>query len=867
MGRRGRGFAVAVATTVFLIVVSAGISRADMVPWWNLAYRYRVPMAVQNNGTMLVKAHYPVGDSFETKSLVSAGKVQESGNDLRIVWYDGLTSTEVDRHPLYMNSDSTEIWFSTIDDIGPGGADNSYWLYYGNPDAPEWQDDWNTVFAPHNDPDTRALWHLETGSGIVALDSSGHANHGALLNMGEESWSRGRFGLGLVFDGVNDRVHVDGDSSLAVDSGITLEGFVWLPSYFSGFSNSGDLCLYDKGNYTMWLDCQTGRLVFELADCAPANWALEYDTPSKRINCFARYGQKLYAGSGDAGLLYTYDGATWTSQDLTGEADIQCLAIYDGKLYAGTGSYLLDGGGKIYVYDGSIWSLEYDTPSKDIFCMAVYNGKLYAGSGDAGVVYIYDGTTWTSKDISGDLDIQSMAVYDGKLYAGTGVYVGTGGKGEIRVYDGTSWSMAYDTPSKDIFCMSVYCGKLYAGSGDMGLVYTYDGMNWKSEDITAQNDVESFAVYDGKLYAGTGKFLGGAGIIYVCDEVSWSLAYDSAIKDVLAMCRYKGKLYVGGSDQGRVERYGNNEFLWSGRTFWLGQRWFHVAGTYDGSAMKIYIDGAQNAFKTATLTCIETSDKDLHIGCDYSKAYFNGRVDGLAISSVSKTSFPYAGILPDPVVSHGGEEHRDDTPPEVGVTVPNGGEMYLVSDTVNIQWLAIDEYGVDSINIFYTTNAGYTWMSVAHGLHNSSSYPWIVPDSPSDSCLVKIAAFDPSLNQGSDESDGLFMIHLTGITEETCKGGLLQKHALLGHWPNPFETSTTISYVIPGPGSARVSLKVYDTAGRVVRSLMEGEKPSGQYATPWDGRDRNGRDVVSGIYFCHYEIETTSVTEQMVLIR
>jgi hypothetical protein len=67
--------------------------------------------------------------------------------------------------------------------------------------------------------------------------------------------------------------------------------------------------------------------------------------------------------------------------------------------------------------------------------------------------------------------------------------------------------------------------------------------------------------------------------------------------------------------------------------------------------------------------------------------------------------------------------------------------------------------------------------------------------------------------------------------------------------PNPFNPSTTVEYrVADGAGQVPVSLRVYDLAGRMVRSLVETTHGPGTYQAPWDGRDDAGRTVSTGVY-------------------
>jgi hypothetical protein len=83
------------------------------------------------------------------------------------------------------------------------------------------------------------------------------------------------------------------------------------------------------------------------------------------------------------------------------------------------------------------------------------------------------------------------------------------------------------------------------------------------------------------------------------------------------------------------------------------------------------------------------------------------------------------------------------------------------------------------------------------------------------------------------------------------------------NYPNPFNPQTTISYQLPV--FSRVTLKIYDTLGKDVRTLVNENKSAGYHSVMWDGRDNSGRQVTSGIYF--YKIAFNSNNQRMSKIR
>jgi hypothetical protein len=90
---------------------------------------------------------------------------------------------------------------------------------------------------------------------------------------------------------------------------------------------------------------------------------------------------------------------------------------------------------------------------------------------------------------------------------------------------------------------------------------------------------------------------------------------------------------------------------------------------------------------------------------------------------------------------------------------------------------------------------------------------------------------------------------------------------LAQNYPNPFNPTTTIRYSIKNRG--RVTLRVYNVAGQLVRTLVAGAQAprADGFAVTWDGRNEAGTAVSSGIYF--YKLVTPGFTQtrKMVLLK
>jgi len=85
------------------------------------------------------------------------------------------------------------------------------------------------------------------------------------------------------------------------------------------------------------------------------------------------------------------------------------------------------------------------------------------------------------------------------------------------------------------------------------------------------------------------------------------------------------------------------------------------------------------------------------------------------------------------------------------------------------------------------------------------------------------------------------------------------------NYPNPFNPQTTISFTLPH--TDRVELKVFDTRGRLVRTLLDGSLESGVHSSVWNGRNDQGAEAASGTYFYVLRTSGETLREKMTLLK
>lgn len=118
---------------------------------------------------------------------------------------------------------------------------------------------------------------------------------------------------------------------------------------------------------------------------------------------------------------------------------------------------------------------------------------------------------------------------------------------------------------------------------------------------------------------------------------------------------------------------------------------------------------------------------------------------------------------------------------------------------------------------------------------------------------------------GSNRGDDRFRVGEgagTSSEESTPSSGL----TLLGNVPNPFNPSTRIHYRVP-EGGADLRLEIHDLAGRRVRMLLDGFESEGDKQVAWNGKDDQGEDLPSGVYFYRLSTSDRRQSGKMTLLK
>ena len=175
---------------------------------------------------------------------------------------------------------------------------------------------------------------------------------------------------------------------------------------------------------------------------------------------------------------------------------------------------------------------------------------------------------------------------------------------------------------------------------------------------------------------------------------------------------------------------------------------------------------------------------------------------------------------------------------------------------INVVALAINSSGdifagTFGGGVFRSPDNGDTWSPINTGLTNTN--------------VVALA-----INSSGDIFAGTFgggvfrSVESTTAVEEIATR-IPSSFALEQNYPNPFNPSTTIEYSVQKAGI--VQIKIHNTLGQLVRTLVNESRPIGEYSTAWDGKNDSGRKVTSGTYFYRLQFGDFISIKKMLLIR
>ena len=285
-------------------------------------------------------------------------------------------------------------------------------------------------------------------------------------------------------------------------------------------------------------------------------------------------------------------------------------------------------------------------------------------------------------------------------------------------------------------------------------------------------------------------------------------------------------------------------------------QWVHLAATYDGSLMSVYVDGnfiAQQNYSGS----INRLNTIIHIGTETnaSEQFWDGIIDEVRIWNVARTQQQILEFM-----------HKPLTGTEQGLFAYwqfDEGEGTIAYDK------SINGYhGMLMGGVEWTSNAasiepGWFIVNEDSGLcppHSSADIELLFDATEVDTgdyyAAVIVKSNDPFT------PSVIVPIHMivstsVGVDNELEIPIVFDLHQ---NYPNPFNPVTTIKYAIPE--LSKVMLKVFNVLGEEVITLVNEEKTAGNYSVEF-----NAAALPSGVYFYQLKAGSFLQTRKMILIK
>ncbi len=257
---------------------------------------------------------------------------------------------------------------------------------------------------------------------------------------------------------------------------------------------------------------------------------------------------------------------------------------------------------------------------------------------------------------------------------------------------------------------------------------------------------------------------------------------------------------------------------------------FRLDNAHTGNPAPVTITGSNPAWPAAYVTCIAV---DSHNGDNAIVVFSNYEVPSLWYTTNGGTSWT-----------------------DVSGNLENDASYSGTNDGPSCRWADILYVSGHPVYFVGTSTGLYSTLSL-----NGSSTVW-AQESPTSIGNVVVDMVK------SRESDGLVVAatHGYGIFSSTISTGVQKiedrpvSFALFQNYPNPFNPETAIRYRIPE--RSQVTLKVFDTLGRTVATLVDKEQGPGEYQASF-----MAGELASGVYLCRIQAGSYSAVTKMNLLK
>jgi hypothetical protein len=176
------------------------------------------------------------------------------------------------------------------------------------------------------------------------------------------------------------------------------------------------------------------------------------------------------------------------------------------------------------------------------------------------------------------------------------------------------------------------------------------------------------------------------------------------------------------------------------------------------------------------------------------------------------------------------------------------------ADAVHLTWVLHGQEPEEFLRVYRSRAGQSRWEMIESDLRGDDYGVYTYVDRAVEPGVTYRYTLESMLGDGSTR-----VLHNTEATVPAAELKLKQ------NFPNPFNPTTTISYLLPE--RIRVRLTIYDVSGALVRILVDETQSGGAQTVTWDGTSRTGVRLSSGIYYYQLHAGRQSLVRQMILLK
>jgi agmatine deiminase len=218
-----------------------------------------------------------------------------------------------------------------------------------------------------------------------------------------------------------------------------------------------------------------------------------------------------------------------------------------------------------------------------------------------------------------------------------------------------------------------------------------------------------------------------------------------------------------------------------------------------------------------------------------------------ADESGHSTNHPLIGEFEPHVFTVSGNQN----PAEL-VVDPTSFTLEMATGEILIEVMEMSNIG--GLPMDFTITESADWLSIDPSIGTLNAGASTSIELTFDTAGMTAGNYSVDMIINDDREETIVLIDLTVTSTSTQNDVIFSKTELLGNYPNPFNPETTIKYNLQN--NADVALEIYNIKGQLVRALVSTSQEAGLHSVVWDGKDSNGTDVSSGIYFSNFGANT-----------